>query len=84
LALRVGTILTGMFKVPLRGALGARQAQTTSKTFAPSQRLFGISKHTFQSMVRDGEKKMNSRSGFLLEGDVAHIERHLGTVLGGL
>ena len=44
--------------------------------------MFGISKHTFQSMVRDGEKKTSSRSGFLLEGDVAHIERHLGTVLG--
>ena len=45
--------------------------------------MFGISKHTFQSMVRDGEKKMKSRSGFFLEGDVAHVERHLGTVLGG-
>ena len=45
--------------------------------------MFGISKHTFQSMVRDGEKKMKSGSGFLLEGDVAHVERHLGTVLGG-
>ena len=41
--------------------------------------MFAISKHIFQSFVRDGEK----RSGFLLEGDVAHIERHLGTVLGG-
>jgi len=46
--------------------------------------MFGISKHTFQSMVRDGEKKTSSRSGFLLEGDVAHVERHLGTVLGRL
>ena len=44
--------------------------------------MFGISKHIFQSMVRDEEKKTSSRSGFLLEGDVAHIERHLGTVLG--
>ena len=27
------------------------------------------------------EKMTSSRSGFLLEGDVAHIEGHLGTIL---
>ena len=31
---------------------------------------------------KDQDDVANPRSGFLLEGDVAHIERHLGTVLG--
>lgn len=31
-------------------------ASATNKTYAPGQQMFGISKHIFQSMVRDGEK----------------------------
>ena len=32
---------------------------------------------------KDQDDVADTRSGFLLEGDVAHVERHLGTVLGG-